>query len=70
MKTSYRAFLTSEEYFELKAGYEGSITVLSGDIEALEKGMDALDDQPVRYRAMEKDAKITGAGPCTDGGAY
>ena len=29
--------LTSEEYFELKAGYEESITVLSGDIEALEK---------------------------------
>ena len=26
-------------------------------IEALEKDMDALDDQLVRYRAMEKDAK-------------
>ncbi|MEY8431855.1 recombinase family protein [Lachnospiraceae bacterium 48-42] len=52
-----QGILTSEEYFELKAGYEGSITVLSGDIEALEKGMDALDDQLVRYRAMEKDAK-------------
>ncbi|MCR0644752.1 recombinase family protein [[Clostridium] innocuum] len=49
--------LTSEEYFELKAGYEESITALSGDIEALEKDMDALDDQLVRYRAMEKDAK-------------
>lgn len=49
--------LTSDEYFELKAGYEESITVLSGDIEALEKDMDALDDQLVRYRAMEKDAK-------------
>jgi len=52
-----QGILTSEEYFELKAGYEESITVLSGDIEALEKGMDALDDQLVRYRAMEKDAK-------------
>ena len=52
-----QGILTSEEYFELKAGYEESITVLSGDIEALEKGMDVLDDQLVRYRAMEKDAK-------------
>lgn len=52
-----QGILTSEEYFELKAGYEESITVLSGDIEALEKGMDDLDDQLVRYRAMEKDAK-------------
>ena len=52
-----QGILTSEEYFELKAGYKESITVLSGDIEALEKGMDALDDQLVRYRAMEKDAK-------------
>ncbi len=52
-----QGILTSEEYFEMKAGYEESITVLSGDIEALEKGMDSLDDQLVRYRAMEKDAK-------------
>ena len=52
-----QGILTSEEYFELKAGYEESITVLSGDIEALEKDMDALDDQLVRYRAMEKGAK-------------
>ncbi|RGD20626.1 recombinase family protein [[Clostridium] scindens] len=52
-----QGILTSGEYFELKAGYEESITALSGDIEALEKGMDALDDQLVRYRAMEKDAK-------------
>lgn len=52
-----QGILTSGEYFELKAGYEESITVLSGDIETLEKGMDALDDQLVRYRAMEKDAK-------------
>lgn len=52
-----QGILTSEEYFGLKAGYEESITVLSGDIEALEKGMDALDDQLVRYHAMEKDAK-------------
>lgn len=52
-----QGILTSEEYFELKAGYEESITVLSGDIEALEKGMDALDEQLVRYRVMEKDAK-------------
>jgi len=52
-----QGILTSDEYFELKAGYEESITVLSGDIEALEKDMDALDDQLVRYRAMEKDAK-------------
>ncbi len=52
-----QGILTSEEYFELKAGYEESITVLSGDIKALEKGMDALDDQLVRYREMEKDAK-------------
>ena len=52
-----QGILTSEEYFELKAGYEESITVLSGDIEALEKDMDALDDQLARYRAMEKDAK-------------
>ena len=52
-----QGILTSEEYFELKAGYEESITALSGDIEALEKEMDALDDQLVRYRAMEKDVK-------------
>ncbi|BDQ54343.1 recombinase [Enterococcus faecalis] len=52
-----QGILTSEEYFELKAGYEESITVLSSDIEALEKSMDALDNQLVRYRAMEKDAK-------------
>lgn len=52
-----QGILTSEEYFELKAGYEELITALSGDIEALEKEMDALDDQLVRYRAMEKDAK-------------
>ncbi|MEY8427509.1 recombinase family protein [Lachnospiraceae bacterium 46-15] len=52
-----QGILTSEEYFELKAGYEESITVFSGDIEALEKGIDALDDQLARYRAMEKDAK-------------
>lgn len=43
-----QGILTSDEYFELKAGYEESITVLSGDIEALEKDMDALDDQLVR----------------------
>lgn len=52
-----QGILTSEEYFELKAGYEESITALSGDIEALEKEMNALDDQLVRYRAMEKDVK-------------
>lgn len=52
-----QGILTSEEYFELKAGYEESITALFGDIEALEKEMDALDDQLVRYRAMEKDVK-------------
>ena len=52
-----QGILTSEEYFELKAGYEESITALSGDIEALEKEMDALDDQLVRYRAMEKHVK-------------
>ena len=52
-----QGILTNEEYFELKAGYEESITALSGDIEALEKDMEALDDQLVRYRAMEKDAK-------------
>lgn len=52
-----QGILTSDEYFELKAGYEESITALSGDIEALEKEMDALDDQLVRYRAMEKDVK-------------
>lgn len=52
-----QGILTSEEYFELKADYEESITALSNDIETLEKGMDALDDQLVRYRAMEKDAK-------------
>ena len=52
-----QGILTSEEYFELKAGYEESITVLSGDIEALEKDVDALDNQLARCRAMEKDAK-------------
>ena len=57
MKTFVQGILTSEEYFELKADYEESITALSNDIETLEKGMDALEDQLVRYRAMEKDAK-------------
>ncbi len=49
--------LTSEEYFELKADYEESINTLSGEITELERDMDALDEQFVRYRTMEKDAK-------------
>ena len=49
--------LTNEEYFELKADYEKAITELSGGIGALEKSMDSLDSQLVRYRAMEKDAR-------------
>ena len=52
-----QGILTNEEYFELKADYEESINTLSGEIEALEKDMDALDSRLVRYRAMEKDAK-------------
>ena len=52
-----QGILTNEEYFELKADYEESIRTLSGEIEALEKDMDALDSRLVRYRAMEKDAK-------------
>lgn len=53
-----QGILTNEEYFELKADYEESIRTLSGEIEALEKDMDALDSRLVRYRAMEKDAKL------------
>lgn len=49
--------LTSEEYFELKVDYEESINTLSGEITELERDMDALDEQFVRYRTMEKDAK-------------
>lgn len=49
--------LTNEEYFELKADYEESISTLSGEIEALEKDMDALDSRLASYRAMKKDAK-------------
>ncbi|GFI50733.1 hypothetical protein IMSAGC020_01943 [Lachnospiraceae bacterium] len=52
-----QGILTNEEYFELKADYEESIRTLSGEIEALEKDMDALDSRLVRCRAMEKDAK-------------
>ena len=52
-----QGILTNEEYFELKTDYEESIRTLSGEIEALEKDMDALDSRLVRYRAMEKDAK-------------
>ena len=52
-----QGILTNEEYFELKADYEESIRTLSGEIEALEKDMDALDSRLVRHRAMEKDAK-------------
>ena len=52
-----QGILTNEEYFELKTAYEESIGTLSGEIEALEKDMDALDSRLVRYRAMEKDAK-------------
>ncbi len=52
-----QGILTNEEYFELKADYEESIRTLSGEIEALEKDMDALDSRLARYRAMEKDAK-------------
>ena len=52
-----QGILTNEEYFELKADYEESIRTLSGEIEALEKDMDALDSRLVCYRAMEKDAK-------------
>ena len=52
-----QGILTNEEYFELKADYEESINTLSGEITELEKDMDALDGQLVRYRTMEKDAK-------------
>ena len=52
-----QGILTGEEYFELKTGYEQSILELSGGIEALEKSMDVLDSQLIRYREMEKDAK-------------
>lgn len=52
-----QGILTNEEYFELKTAYEESIGTLSGEIEALEKDMDALDSRLVRYRSMEKDAK-------------
>ena len=34
-----------------------SINTLSGEITELERDMDALDEQFVRYRTMEKDAK-------------
>lgn len=52
-----QGILTGEEYFELKTGYEQSIHERSGGIEALEKSMDVLDSQLIRYREMEKDAK-------------
>ena len=52
-----QGILTNEEYFELKTAYEESSGTLSGEIEALEKDMDALDSRLVRYRSMEKDAK-------------
>lgn len=52
-----QGILTNDEYFELKTGYEQSIHELSGGIEALEKSMDVLDSQLIRYREMEKDAK-------------
>ena len=52
-----QGILTGEEYFELKTGYEQSIHELPGGIEALEKSMDVLDSQLIRYREMEKDAK-------------
>ena len=52
-----QGILTNEEYFELKADYEESIRTLSGEIEALEKDMDALNSRLVRCRSMEKDAK-------------
>ena len=52
-----QGILTGEEYFELKTGYEQAIHELSGGIEALEKSMDVLDSQLIRYREMEKDAK-------------
>ena len=52
-----QGILTGEEYFELKTGYEQCIHELSGGIEALEKSMDVLDSQLIRYREMEKDAK-------------
>ena len=44
-----QGILTNEEYFELKADYEESIRTLSGEIEALEKDMDALDSRLVRF---------------------
>lgn len=49
--------LTSEEYFDMKADYEMAISALSGEIEQLEKGMDALDGQLAKYQEMEQDAK-------------
>ena len=48
--------IRDREYFELKADYEESINTLSGEITELERDMDALDEQFVRYRTMEKDA--------------
>ena len=52
-----QGILTGEEYFESKTGYDQPIHELSGGIEALEKSMDVLDSQLIRYREMEKDAK-------------
>ena len=49
--------IDTRTYFELKADYEESINTLSGEITELERDMDALDEQFVRYRTMEKDAK-------------
>lgn len=50
--------LTSEEYFDMKADYEMGISELSGEIERLEKGMDALDGQLAKYQEMEQDARV------------
>ena len=52
-----QGILTSEEYSKLKADYEETIHILSGEIETLERNTDALDKQLASYRAMEKDAK-------------
>jgi len=52
-----QGILTSEEYFDMKADYEATISTLSSEMEQLEKGMDALDGQLAKYQEMEQDAK-------------
>lgn len=49
--------LTSEEYFTMKADYEGKINAVSSEIAELENEVAQLMERLAQYRVMEQDAQ-------------